>query len=361
MGHKNWNTRLTDTMTFITGINALKAPAVQTYINGLTVPQRKLLSAAMAQGGYAANPLGKAMEAMERSFRRALLLVVTARSNSGVPANDLARGVAAYNANPAASGKALLNAELSDLNVSVMQLQSRGVGVDLTWGGWDATQQRPLLAGCAIGQRGTNGPGTLGCFVQLNGAIYILSNMHVLRKSGTTDAAILQPPHLLGGSYFDDVATYFDGEPTLDAALARVKTGISCENVTPEGTAIAGSNRNLAANDPVRKRGVATRARDGVNLGANPAQIPRGDLGPVAVVMTDQILIEQDDNDASPFGFQVPGDSGSIVINAAGEVVALMHGQVPGDLAVGQATLIGAILDRWPGMAILGAGVHVAP
>lgn len=357
---KNWKTRLTDTMTVITGLNATKAPTVQAYINSLTVPQRKALSAAMAQGGYAANPLGKAMETVERSHRRALLLVVTARANSGVPANDLARGIAAYNANPAASGQALLRAELSNLADSVMQLQSRGVGVDLTWGGWDGTNQRPLLAGCAIGQRGTNGPGTLGCFVQLNGAIYILSNMHVLRKTGTTDAAILQPPHLLGGTYFDEVATYYQGEPLLDAALARVTTGIQCSNVTPAGTVISGHNRNLVANDPVRKHGVATGARNGVCLGANPAQIPRGDLGP-PVVMTDQVLIEQADDDASAYGFQVPGDSGSIVINAAGEVVALMHGQVPGNVAQGQATTIGAILDRWPGMAILGPGVHVAP
>lgn len=360
MAWKNWNTRLTQTMAVITGMNAVKAPAIQTYINGLTVPNRKLLSAAMEQGGYNANPMGKPMEKMERSFRRALLLVVTAKANTGVPANDLVRGVTAYNANQGQAGKDLLKAELSNLADSVMQLVGRGVGVGPAWVGWDATRQRPLLAGCAIGQRGTNGPGTLGCFVRLNGAIYILSNMHVLKKTGVVDTAILQPSHLLGGGYSDDVATYFDGEPTLDAALARVATGISCQNVTPEGMVIAGSSRNMGFGDPVRKRGVATLARLGENLGANPAQINRNDLG-APVVMTDQILIQQDDADPSPWGFQVPGDSGSIVVNANGEVVALMHGQVPGDLAVGQATSIGAILDRWPGMTILPAGVHVAP
>jgi hypothetical protein len=356
---KNWNTRLTETMTFITSQNAIKAPAIQAYITGLTVPNRKLLSAAMAQGGYTANAMGKTMEKVERSYRRALLLIVCARSNSGVAATDLQRGITAYNANPGQSGKNLLNAELSKLAEGQMMLIARGQGVDLTWGGWDGLRQRPLLAGCAIGQRGTNGPGTLGCFVTLAGEIYILSNMHVLKKQTVADIGILQPAHITGGTYFDEVATYYQGEPLLDAALARVTAGVTCRNTTPEGTVIAGSNRNLAINDPLRKRGVATRARRGTLLGDNLVPIPRGDLGP-PVVMTNQILIEQADDDASSFGFQVPGDSGSIVINAGGEVVALMHGQVTGNVAQGQATKIGAILDRWPGLAIMPGGDHVA-
>jgi hypothetical protein len=235
------------------------------------------------------------------------------------------------------------------------------VGVDNTWGGWDATRQRPLLAGCAIGQRGTNGPGTLGCFVSLNGSIYILSNLHVLKKTGAADKAILQPSHMLGGTSFDEIASFFEGEPKLDAALARVSAGVQVQNITPEGMQIGAARRGIGNGAPVRKRGVATRERAGTVVGANPTSITRGDLGP-AVVMTDQILVARDDGlDGTPtVGFQVPGDSGSLVVNAANEVVALMHGQVPGVLAQGQATLIAAILDRWPGLTILGPGVHTA-
>ena len=356
---KSWKKRLNETMGHITTQNAIKAPAILAYINGLTVPERKLVSAAMAQGSYNANPMGKAMEKFERVYRRALLLVVCARSNSGVAANDLQRGLVAYNANPGQSGKSLLDAELSQLAQGQLMLVARGQGVDTTWGGWDGRRQRPLLAGCAIGQRGPNGPGTLGCFVMLAGEIYILSNMHVLKKQTAADTGILQPAHITGGTYFDDIATYYQGEPLLDAALGRVKAGVTCSNTTPEGTSISGSNRNLIINDPLRKRGVATRARRGKHLGDNPTAIARGDLG-APIVMTNQILIEQADDDVSNFGFQVPGDSGSIVINAAGEVVGLLHGQVPTNRAQGQATKIGAILDRWPGLTIMAPGNHVA-
>jgi hypothetical protein len=74
--------------------------------------------------------------------------------------------------------------------------------------------------------------------------------------------------------------------------------------------------------------------------------------------MTGQILVEQ--RDTSKYAFQVQGDSGSIVINEKGKVVALMHGQDPDDVAVGQATTIDAILKHWPGMEILGPGIHEA-
>jgi hypothetical protein len=365
MPWKLWNTRLTETMAVINKMNPTKGKAVQDYINSLTVPNRKLLSEAMAQGGYAANPQGKAMEKDERASRRALLLVLTTQANTGVPANDLERGKAAYRDNPGAQGKTLLAAALSDLDANIIQMQNGRVAVRAddaaTWTDWDGTRQSPLLAGCAIGQRGTNGPGTLGCFVRYRNEIYILSNMHVLKKQSVTDTAILHPPHLLGGTYYDEIATYADGEPTLDAALARVKPGVKCENRTPEGTVIRGFNSSPNPHDPVFKRGVATRERQGEILGPNPKPIRRTNLVPKkVVVMTDQILVQQADSDTSRYFFQVEGDSGSTVIDEDGKVVALMHGRHPGDVAVGQATTIGAIINRWPGMEILGPGVHVA-
>jgi hypothetical protein len=47
-----------------------------------------------------------------------------------------------------------------------------------------------------------------------------------LKKQGVTDTAILHQPHLLGGTYYDEIDTYVDGEPTLDAALARSRYGL---------------------------------------------------------------------------------------------------------------------------------------
>jgi hypothetical protein len=84
---------------------------------------------------------------------------------------------------------------------------------------------------------------------------------------------------------------------------------------------IAGGSRNPGIDDPVRKRGGATRARTGTDRRAYP---------------------------------------GAVVVNDLGEVVALIHGQVSGNMLIGQAAEIGAVVDRWSGMAILGPGVHDA-
>jgi hypothetical protein len=73
MPWKLWNTRLTKTMADINGLNSTKGALVQQYIDGLTVPDRKLLSNAMEQGAYTANPQGDAKEKGERAYRRALL------------------------------------------------------------------------------------------------------------------------------------------------------------------------------------------------------------------------------------------------------------------------------------------------
>jgi hypothetical protein len=334
------------------------------------VPNRKLLSNAIKQGAYATNPQGEGIEKAERATRRALLLALIAHANTGVPANDRATGIAACKDHPG-DKRGLLNAELSDLERAIRQIKARGSIAKCadcadTWRDWDGTRQNPLLAGSAIGQRGTNGPGTLGCFVRYKGEIFILSNMHVLKKTGVTDTAILHPPHLLGGTFYDEIATYCEGDPGLDAALARVKPGVRCENRTPEGNVIVGFNSDFNVYDQVFKYGVATGGRSGEILGLNPELIRCTDFGPKVVTMDPwyQILVQQsenDDSDGSKYAFQVPGDSGSIVINREGQVVALMHGQVPGNVAVGQATTIDGILDRWPTMEILGPGVHVAP
>lgn len=365
MPWKLWNTRLTKTMADINGLNSTKGALVQQYIDGLTVPDRKLLSNAMEQGAYTANPQGDAMEKGERAYRRALLLVLTAHAKTGVPANDLALGIAAYRNHPGEQGKALLMAELSKLDESIRQMQqSPRVAAcakdGAAWLAWDGTRRNPLLAGSAIGQRGTNGPGTLGCFVRLEGRIYILSNMHVLQKKGVTDTAILHPPHLLGGTYNDVIARVKYVAPELDAALALVEPGVICQNETPEGDSIVGFNASPEPDRVWTKRGVATLKRWVEYSGPNRKIIRRNDLGPVEVEMEGQIEIKQADIDESRCLVQVPGDSGAVVTNEKGEVVALMHGQDSRDATIGQATGIGAILARWP-MQILEPGSHVAP
>src|SRR5271166_5716402 len=176
MPWKDWNTRLTETMADINNISSTKGAVGQDYINGLTVPNRKLLSNAIKQGAYATNPQGEAIEKAERATRRALLLALIAHANTGVPANDRATGIAACKDYPG-DKRGLLNAELSDLERAIRQIKARGSIAKCadcadTWRDWDGTRQNPLLAGSAIGQRGTNGPGTLGCFVRYKGEIF---------------------------------------------------------------------------------------------------------------------------------------------------------------------------------------------
>lgn len=243
--------------------------------------------------------------------------------------------------------------EISNLPNAILAMKARGM-VDLTWGGWDGTKERPLLAGCSIGRRGSNGPGTLGCFVTIAGDVFILSNKHVLRQAGdAADDEVLQPPHQLGGTFFDSIATFEDELPTHDAAIAKVHSGINCSNTTPEGTAITGVNVAVLNGD-ITKRGCATRTRHGTITNANS---PNVNTGPVTLV--DQLLITRDDaRDAYAARiFQVQGDSGSIVLNHNNEVVALGHGQA--SATVLQATHIAPILAHF-GAAIL-VGAMVAP
>ena len=357
---RNWKTRLTETWAFIEG-NTLKLPAgpvatVKAYHGLLTDPQKQAVSLAMAQGAYAIG-ITKADEKTNRKLRRALILVLMAKSNSGNAANDLARALAALLANmtPGMAEKRL-KIEFADIPSAQSAMIMRQMA-DINWGGWDAARQRPLLVGCAIGRRGANGPGSLGCFVRRGVDVFILSNRHVLYQAGSIttaeDSAVVQPPHQLGGTYFDVVADSLEEDPTHDAAIAKVKSGIVCTNATPEGRAITGSNA-VGTGAPVSKRGCATRHRCGtVSNGVSP------NVNNNSHILIDQLLIDRDDLlDTQPTRiFQIQGDSGSVLLNAADEVVALMHGQATATSA--QATHIGPILAHF-GVTVL-VGTYTAP
>ncbi len=73
----------------------------------------------------------------------------------------------------------------------------------------DPTQKmRPARPGVSIGHYQITA-GTLGCLVQRNGDVYILSNNHVLANSnaGKLGDAILQPGHYDGGTSADQIGT----------------------------------------------------------------------------------------------------------------------------------------------------------
>ncbi|MCA9131661.1 MAG: hypothetical protein KDA45_00830 [Planctomycetales bacterium] len=364
---KGWKKRLEETFTFLNSVekqnggDGSATNAIKHIVNTMSDAQRKSLSNAMGQGKYDAYDKGqKAAETENRSYRRCLQLILTARAGGNW---DLAIQTGSRLANQHRGAddvknrvkRALLNKAAGELALKMRQ------NAHIDWVGWDAQKYtNPLLAGCGIGRRGTNGPGTLGCFVTKNGNIYILSNYHVLRQQGSSDDEIIQPAHQIGGTYYDTVAVYEDGERTLDAAIARVNSGIQVQNRTPGPNAfdIVGHAAGVHNGLRLKKRGCATRYRACNVREAAKADLARNDMDGVQVNTTDLFEIERDDTDAHPnLQIQVPGDSGSVICNMHGAVVGLMNmASATGALA----TKIAPILHRF-NVQILGPGLHEAP
>jgi len=195
----------------------------------------------------------------------------------------------------------------------------------------DLAKHRPLLIGCSISGGNHPGPGTIACIVLCNrtNRPMILGNEHVMRAEfGTATTAapdILQPSKGNGGSPSDKVATYDRGllDHRIDAAVAYLANGINWANRTPEGEALRGSNTNVAVNDVVWKRGTASRRTDGtvVSITANKS-VPHARFGG-NINFANQIEVKVTGPKEE---FQIPGDSGSALLNTNNEIIGIMHG-----------------------------------
>jgi hypothetical protein len=383
--------RVTKTVEVLRGIelaarsDGSKTDALHTLYNNLSGAQQKRLSTAMSMGDYVQAKPGlltrgqqrldmqqqRDLEELFRKYKRCLVFVLSfkttrpfdARLADAVRVTNAISARIAIDMNGVTELQNRVTQEVQNADIQVASIQQ--TLNELAWAGWDRTVYRPLQAGAAIGQRGQAGPGTLGCFVERNGEIFILSNYHVLKQSmgqgRAGDAEIVQPAHLVGGSYFDVVADYFDGEPTLDAAIARVRRGISCQNRTtgPRAFDINGHSVNVANNDSVQKCGASSGHRRGEVTDAVAFSTPPRNLHGVGIT-NDNIKIERDDAaDASPnVGFQVQGDSGTVVCDMNGAVIGLLNVKHPDGSAL--ATLIDPILTRF-NVRIMGVGPVVSP
>ncbi|WP_434616463.1 hypothetical protein [Azospirillum sp. B2RO_4] len=195
------------------------------------------------------------------------------------------------------------------------------------------TRRRPLVAGSSVGHYRVTA-GTLACFCRSTkpgeeGVILALSNNHVFAAMnlGQTGDAILQPGWRDGGAQPDDVfATLHRFEALefapavnrLDAAVALVNSGTEVRAEILEIGAVTGS-ANAAYKQAVRKFGRTTG-------------LTRGTVTDVAV----DIAVDTNDGRTMTFDDQVfvasdgsgpvalPGDSGSLLVNDAGEAVALL-------------------------------------
>lgn len=350
------------TLKAVAGVDPARVDAIEAWFMTLSSRERNTLHDSLSRGNYtnakpgllASNKAQKIQahdtEKLTRKYMRALVAVMVAKSMYDQPNQNLQFHIQRSGSTGATdmfAAQFRIKSELTDFDQSRTKLINTNQSLN-TWEGWERSKCRPLLVGCNIGRRGANGPGTLGCFVTIGHDIYILSNEHVLNQGGIdnmqADDQVIQPAHQCGGTFFDVIADSIRTAPDLDAAIAKVVSGTRCSPSTAEGRRITGSGA-VQVDQIVYKRGCASKARIGLVTNANSPNVNKP--GTVAV---NQFLVRTHDTDpqaAQNIPFQVQGDSGSVVLDAANRVVGLLHGQAPGHPNIGQATHIGPILARF--------------
>lgn len=222
---------------------------------------------------------------------------------------------------------------------------------------------RPAPGGVSIGHINITA-GTLGCLVQKENKVYILSNNHVLANSNEAEIgdAILQPGTYDGGSFPDDhiarlsdfVPIHFegeeDGEPCIfGSAISDILNGIanllgSRTRLQPTRIVRAEATQNLvdcAIAEPVNPNDVVNEimeigtiqgAAEGalgmaVKKSGRTTGLTTGTIEQIDVT----IKISYGDNKNAVFVDQLMagnmsagGDSGSVVLNDNNEIVGLL-------------------------------------
>jgi len=197
---------------------------------------------------------------------------------------------------------------------------------------WNQSRQRPLLIGTSVGHFRITA-GTLGCFVKTRGSgeARILSNNHVLadENSGKPGDAIVQPGRFDRGKKGKDnigaldkfVRLFKNKANFVDVAIATLSKGIQYDSKTLTG---AGTVRGVAASivdvgEEVVKVGRTTGVTHGRVTAFELDNVVVGyDIGNVR--FDNQIEIEG----AEEGPFSQGGDSGSLIVDAAGHAVALL-------------------------------------
>jgi hypothetical protein len=221
-------------------------------------------------------------------------------------------------------------------------------------GGADLGKYRPIRPGISISGGNHPGPGSIGCFVTCNqtNRPMLLSNEHVLRAEfGTGQPAnnlpVLQPAKGGTGMIQDKIATYARGilDARMDAAVAYLEQGIQTTDVLRCGLAMQNAGPMPAVGDVVFKQG----ATSGLTVGevvsiSHTATVPHAKFGG-NITFTNQIDVhpikQLNDN------FQIPGDSGSALLDGQFRVIGLMHGGGQGGIATPIATVIAALNVRF--------------
>ena len=187
-------------------------------------------------------------------------------------------------------------------------------------------RHRPLVPGISVGHRDITA-GTLGCFVQIDAGLAILSNNHVLADENRAEIgdAIIQPGQYDDGETSRDtvaelaeyVPLHTTGINRVDAAVATLTQprGAHCAEllgVGAIGSAIVAPEDALGL--PVLKVGRTTGITHGVVTAINVSKIVIEYDTSRTMRFDGQIEIEASDEQ----DFSLGGDSGALIVAAAG-------------------------------------------
>ena len=200
---------------------------------------------------------------------------------------------------------------------------------------WYQANARPLLIGTSIGHFNITA-GTIGAFVKRSGRSYILSNNHVLANEDQASDGdpILQCGKLDGGKDPHDrvaalrhwVRLKKNGANFIDAALAEIDEGISCEPALLQAI-VNGANRQVQGIGPAFLDEKEVVYKVGRTTGATRGRVTAFDFDELVVNydagnlrFDGQIEIEGIGKRA----FSAGGDSGSLIVNSDMQAVALL-------------------------------------
>lgn len=224
------------------------------------------------------------------------------------------------------------------------------------YGSPDLAVCRPVKIGTSISGGGASGPGSIACFVRdrTTGKPMLLSNMHVVCQEfgDQTDVTnnppvILQPAKMNGGSATNRIGVFARGilDKRMDAAVCFLDSAIAFVNETRPGgmvssIQITGASRTFQADEPVWKCGAMSFISRGriKNPNKPSSQVPHAKFGG-SIIFENQIEVE---TLIANREFQIPGDSGSGLMNGQNQIIGLMHGGLKGG---GLATPIGDVFD----------------
>jgi hypothetical protein len=228
----------------------------------------------------------------------------------------------------------------------------------------DAGSYRPLRGGIQITAVDMQGSGTLGCLARVTGdpntIVAITCHHVVLERCGTPFSAreVGQPLGDGGcsGCCSDIVGTLLDAVCDTDVDVAIIKLSSGAKWLAEVlGVGVLSGNHDITQaelNPPqppyqVRKRGRTTQLTGGYVTDIGLSGSVNNPDGTLHRNYTNAIRVMGNPDPAHPgatTNFSSPGDSGAAIVNAAGEVVAILFG---GGAGVTFAQPIGAVIAKF--------------